>query len=124
MADLTTSTVRAHGLAASAPVYTAVAATDSFTAKAGVYYELHYKNGATPGTGLLKVVDQTAQAPAGISLAAGWADLPVVTNMAASSEIIVTIPSDRYRDGQGKINLAHAGTLTTITVAIRELPKK
>lgn len=120
MADLTAQ-IRRPGLVAAAPNYVGVGATDFFTARPGMRYRLHYKNGATPGTGLLKVVDQTTPIPAGSSAAAGFADLNVVTNMAATSEIVTQLSAGRFLDGNSRINLNHAGTITTITVAIEEL---
>jgi hypothetical protein len=117
MADLTTNIV-APSLVATTPSYNAVSAADFFTAQPGSKYRIHYKNGATPGTGLLKVTDPTSVAPAGSSPAGGWSDVPVVTNMAATTEKSVIVNSDRFRDANGRINLANAGTITTITVAI------
>jgi hypothetical protein len=119
MADLT-STIKKPGAVAAAPVYTAVTATDSFQAKAGSKYRLHYKNGATPGTGVLKVTDPTTQQPAGSTAAAGFADLQISAAMGATSELVAVIQGGRHVDPNGLINLAHAGTLTTITVAIEE----
>lgn len=120
MADLS-ATVKTPGTVAAAPVYTAVAATDFFTAKPGARYRLHYKNGATPGTGLLKVTDPSTPLPPGSPAVAGFADVSIVTNMGATSELVAVISAGRHIDATGKINLAHAGTLTTITVGIEEI---
>lgn len=120
MADLTSS-IRRPGVVGTAPVYTAVGATDFFTAKSGARYRLHYKNGATPGTGALKVGDPSTPIPSGSGLAAGFADPTIVTNMAASSEVVAMLSGSRHVDGNGRINLAHGGTVTTITVAIEEI---
>ncbi len=120
MADLT-STIRKPGVTGTAPVYTAVGATDFFTAKQGARYRLPYKNGATPGTGALKVTDPSTPIPAGSGLAAGFADPTVVTNMAATTETVVMVNGARHVDGNGRINLVHGGTITTITVAIEEI---
>lgn len=120
MADLTAQ-IRRPGVTGAAPNYVAVAATDFFTAKPGARYRLHYKNGATPGTGALKVGDPTSPIPPGSGLAAGFADVTVVTNMAASSESVAIVSGSRHTDGNSRINLAHAGTLTTITLGIEEI---
>jgi hypothetical protein len=120
MADLTTQ-IRRPGIPASAPNYVAVAATDFFTAKSGARYRLHYKNGATVGTGTLKVGDPSTPIPPGSGLAAGFADVTVATNMAATSEAVAIVSGSRHVDGNGRINLAHGGTITTITVAIEEI---
>jgi hypothetical protein len=120
MADLT-STVRKPGVTGTVPAYTAVAATDFFSAKQGARYRIHYKNGATVGTGTLKVTDPSTPIPAGSGLAAGFADVTAVTNMPATSESVVVVSGARHVDGNGRINLAHGGTITTITVAIEEI---
>ena len=119
MADLTAQ-IRRPGVVAAAPNYVAVSATDFFTAKPGAKYRLHYKNGATPGTGTLKVGDPTTGIPAGSGLAAGFADVTLVTNMAASTETVAIVSGGRHTDGNSRINLTHGGTLTTITLAIEE----
>lgn len=120
MADLT-ATIKTPGTVAAAPVYTALAATDFFTAKPGARYRLHYKNGATPGTGLLKITDPSTPLPPGSPAAAGFADVSVVTNMAATSELVVMLSGGRHTDATSRINLVNAGTLTTITVGIEEV---
>jgi hypothetical protein len=120
MADLT-SQIRRPGITAAAPNYVGVSATDFFTAKTGARYRLHYKNGATPGTGALKVGDPSTPIPAGSGLAAGFADVTIVTNMAASSESVLVVSVSRHVDGNGRINLTHGGTLTTITVGVEEI---
>lgn len=120
MADLT-SQIRRPGIPAIAPNYVAVSATDFFTAKAGARYRLHYKNGATPGTGTLKVADPSTPIPPGSGLAAGFADVTVATNLAATTETVATVSGSRHVDGNSRINLAHGGTITTITVAIEEI---
>jgi len=120
MADLTAQ-IRRPTITGAAPNYVAVAITDFFTAKAGARYRLHYKNGATPGTGALKVGDPTTPIPGGSGLAAGFADVTVVTNMAATSESVAVVTGARHMDGNNRINLAHGGTITTITLAIEEI---
>lgn len=123
MGDLTANVQRPQ-LGFVAPIYTTVQATDFFTAAPNAAYVLKYKNGATAqASGAIpnKVTDATSVAPSGVSLAGGWADVPTspATGMAATSEAVVTIPNtNRFRDGQGRINLSHAGTLTTVQVAI------
>lgn len=121
MADLSTA-VQRPGLTAVAPVYSPCGATDFFVAQPNAAYLLHYKNGATAQTtGPNKVSDPTTTAPAGATLAGGWADVTHGggSGMTANSEAVVLIPnSNRFRDGQGRINLAHPGTLTTVSVCI------
>jgi hypothetical protein len=119
MADLTT-TIKKPGAIAAAPVYTAVTAADSFQAKAGSRYRLHYKNGATVGTGVLKVTDPTTQAPSGSTAAGGFADVQIASNMTASSELVAVVQGGRHADANGLINLIHGGAITTISVAIEE----
>lgn len=115
-----TSAIQKPGLVAVTPTYTACTVADKFTAAAGSRYMLHYKNGATP-TGALKITDQTSnnQAPAGASLAAGWADaITVPASIAASGEAVVWIDTPaRFKDGNGQVNLVH-NTPTTLSVAI------
>lgn len=121
MADLTAS-VQNPTQTGAAPVYVACSATDFFTAIPNARYILHYKNGATPtASGSFTVTDPTTPVPTGTGLGAGFAD--VVTkaagSMLANTELVAQIPqSSRHRDNQGRINLAHGGTLTTLTVAI------
>lgn len=122
-----TSAVQKPGLVGVAPTYSQATGTDKFLAAPNARYELHYKNGATAtGAGSFKVTDQVsaAAAPAGASLAGGWADAVVQSaGMLATTELVCIIDnSSRFRDAQGFINLVHAGTLTTVTVAIRQLP--
>lgn len=116
-----TSLVQATGVAAAAPTYTAITATDFFTAQPSSRYILHYKNGATPtGASAFKVTDPTTPIPAGSGLAAGFADVSLKTaDFGASSELVAQIPNtNRHRDTNGRVNLTHAGTLTTVTLAI------
>ncbi len=120
MADLTAQ-IRRPGVAATSPNYVAVSATDFFTAKSGARYRLHYKNGATVGTGVLKATDPSTPIPPGSGLAAGFADVTIVSNMPATSESVVVLSGSRHVDGNGRINLTHGGTLTTITVGIEEI---
>jgi hypothetical protein len=120
MADLTAQ-IRRPGAVAAAPNYVAVSATDFFNARTGARYRLHYKNAATPGTGLLKVTDPSTPLPAGSPAVAGFADVSIVTNMAATSEIVAMVSAGRHGDSGGNINLVHAGTITTITVGIEEI---
>lgn len=120
MTDMTAA-VQKPGLAGIAPTYTAATATDKFTAAPNSRYMLHYKNGATPtGAGAFKLGDPTTPIPTASGLAAGFADA-VIQNagMGATTELISWIDnSSRFRDATNFINLAHTGTLTTVTVAI------
>lgn len=113
--------VQKPGQAGIAPTYNAVTAADFFVAARNARYMLHYKNGATPtGAGSFKVADATTPIPPGSGAAAGFADV-VVQNagMGATTELVSWIDnSDRHRDANGRINLAHTGTLTTVQVAI------
>lgn len=120
MTDMT-SAVQKPALAGVAPTYTAVTAADFFTAQPGARYMLHYKNGATlTGAGAFKVTDPTTATPSGSSPGAGFADAVVqAVGMAATTELISWIDnSTRFRDANGRINLTHIGTLTTVTVGI------
>lgn len=122
MTDMT-AFIQKPAAVAVAPTYTAITAADNFTAAPSARYVIRYKNGATPvATSNFKVTDQSsaAQAPAGASLAGGWADLvSVPAPMAATTEAVFEISnSNRFRDGSGKIQLVHGGTLTTVTIAI------
>jgi hypothetical protein len=120
MTDMTAA-VQRPGLAGVAPTYTAVTAADFFTAQPGSAYKLHYKCGATPtGAGSFKATDPSTPIPPGSAAVAGYADA-IVQNagMTATTELISIIPnSNRFRDAQGRINLVHTGTLTTVTLAI------
>lgn len=120
MADLTSS-VQNPGVVGAAPTYVAVSAADYFVAQPNARYILHYKNGATPtGVASFKVTDPTTPAPQGSAAAGGFADVVVQSaGMGATSELVAQIPqSTRHRDTNGRINLVHGGTLTTVTVAI------
>lgn len=112
--------VQKPALVGIAPTYTQCTVADKFLAAPGAKYMLHYKNGATP-TGILKITDQTSAnaAPAGAVLSAGWSDVQTVpASMGATTEDVVWIDnSNRFRDGQGFVNLAHI-TPTTLSVAI------
>lgn len=121
MADLTAS-VQNPGVVGAAPTYVACNATDFFNAAPNARYILHYKNGATATvSGAFSVTDPTTPIPQGSGQIAGFAD--VVTkaagSMLANTELVSQIPnSTRHRDSNGRINLVHGGTLTTVTVAI------
>lgn len=121
MTDMTAFVQLPANLAA-APVYTQCTATDFFTAQPNAKYMLHYKNGATPtATGAFTATDPTTVAPPGSSPAAGFADVVVKASgsMLATTELVSVLPnSTRLRDTNGRINLAHGGTLTTLSVAI------
>jgi len=120
MADLSAA-VQNPGLAGVAPTYSAVAAADFFVAAPRSRYVLHYKNGATPtGAASFKVTDPNTPVPAASGQAAGFADAVVQSaGMGATTELVSQVPnSDRHRDSNGRINLTHGGTLTTVTVAI------
>jgi len=121
MADLSAS-VQLPSLAGAAPTYVAVSAADYFVAPPSSRYILHYKNGATTTGGSLpfKIGDPTTQAPAGSGLSAGFADAVVAaTGMLATTELVQYISNtSRFRDANGRVNLSHGGTLTTVTVAI------
>lgn len=121
MSDLSAG-VQKPDLAGVAPNYQAVTATDFFTASPNASYILHYKNGATAQTtGPNKITDQATIAPAGTTQSAGWADASdgLSGGMTATSERTRIINnSNRFRDSNGRINLAHPGTLTTVTVQI------
>ena len=120
MADQTAN-VQRPGLTGVAPTYSAVNATDFFTAVPNSSYILHYKCGATPtGAGSFKITDPTTQIPTGSGAAAGFADA-VIQNagMLANAEVKMRISSsDRFRDSNGRVNLVHTGTLTTVTLNI------
>lgn len=120
-----TAQVQKPNLTGTAPTYNACTATDKFTALPNARYMLHYKNGATTqASGTNKIVDQVSDAsvkPVGATLAGGWADAVTTggTFLGANAESVVWIDnSTRFRDATGFINLAHGGTLTTVTVAI------
>lgn len=121
MADLTAQ-IRQLSLVGAAPNYVAVSATDFFSAIPNARYILHYQNGATPtASGAFSITDPTTPVPPGSGAVAGFAD--VITkasgSMLASTELLVGISnSDRFRDANGRINLVHGGTLTTVKVAI------
>jgi hypothetical protein len=121
MADLTSS-VQSLGLAGVAPTYVAVSANDFFTAAPNSRYELHYKNGGTAtASGAFTVTDPTTPVPQGSGAVAGFADQVVKAagSMLANTELKATVtPSTRFRDSNGRINLVHGGTLTTVTVNI------
>lgn len=120
MADQTAN-IQKPGLTGVAPTYAAANATDFFTAQPASRYELHYKNGATPtGAATFKVTDPTTPIPAGSSAVAGFADAVIQSaGMSATTELKAVIPnSDRFRDANGKINLVHGGTLTSVTLNI------
>lgn len=121
MADLTAS-VQQLGVTGAAPTYVAVNAGDFFVAQPNARYELHYKNGATPtASGAFTVTDPTTPIPQGSASVAGFADQVVKAagSMLANTELKVIISnSNRFRDNQGRINLVHGGTLTTVTVNI------
>lgn len=120
MADLTAQ-VRQPPLAGQAMNYVAVTAADFFTATPNASYIIHWKNGATAtASGNLSITDPTTPVPQGSTAVAGFAD--AVANaggLVANGERISRIPnSDRFRDSNGRINLVHGGTITTLTVAI------
>lgn len=121
MSDLTVG-VQKPDLTGVAPTYQVCTASDFFVAQPNSMYILHYKNGATAQTtGPNKVVDQVTPQPVGASLVGGWADAvhSSGTGLGANSERVLVIPNtSRFRDGQGKVQLVHPGTLTTVTVNI------
>jgi hypothetical protein len=114
--------VQRPDVAGVAPVYTACTATDFFAASPNASYILHYKNGATAQTtGPNKITDPSTPIPTGSSATAGFADASdgLSGGMAATSERTRIINnSTRFRDSNGRINLTHPGTLTTVTVQI------
>ena len=121
MADQTAN-VQKPTLVGVAPTYVAANATDFFTAAPNSRYELHYKNGATPtASGDFHIIDQTTQIPAGSSAVAGFADAIVKAagSMLATTELKAVIAnSSRFMDSNGRIQLVHGGTLTTVTLNI------
>ena len=123
MTDLT-SAVQLPNVAGVAPTYTAVTATDFFTASPNARYMLHYKNGATAqatGGTHNTITDPTTPVPTGSGLSAGFANAQtkVSPGFTSSEERVVWIDnSTRFRDSNGRINLNHPGTLTTLTVAV------
>ncbi len=125
MGDLT-GNIQLPGVAGVSPNYAVVSAADSFTALPGTAYMLHYKTGATTTGGSLpfKIGDPTTPIPAGSTAVAGFADVVTApTGLLANGERVVIIDnSNRFRDSTGKINLTHQGTLTTVTVAIFQIP--
>lgn len=121
MADQT-AFVQKPTLTGIAPTYQQANATDFFTAQPNARYILHYKNGATPtATGAFTVGDNTTPIPANSGAVAGFADgvLKAAGSMLGNTELVCEIPnSNRFRDTNGRINLAHGGTLTTLTLGI------
>lgn len=122
MADLTATAVQLPGPAGVAPTYVAVSAGDFFVAQPNARYELHYKNGGTAtASGAFTVTDPTTPIPPGSGAVAGFADQVVKAagSMLANTELKAMISnSSRFRDSNGRINLVHGGTLTTVTVNI------
>ena len=124
MADLTAGIQRPTA-AGVTPTYQVVNASDVFTALPNTRYMLHYKNGATTTGGALpfKVTDVTTPTPDAASPAAGFADaVTAATGLLANAEKVHIIDSTRFRNSSGQITLTHQGTLTTVTVAIFQLP--
>jgi hypothetical protein len=121
MADLTAG-IQKPDLVGAAPNYQTCSAADFFTAQPNACYILHYKNGASAQTtGPNKVTDQVSVAPVGTTQSAGWADASdgLGSGIPATTERTRIInQSNRFRDGQGRINLVHPGTVTTLTVQI------
>lgn len=121
MADQTAN-VQLPGLTGVAPTYWAANATDFFTAAPNSRYEIHIKNGATPtATGAFTVGDPTTPIPSASGAVAGFADgiIKASGSMLASTELKCVISnSNRFRDSNGRINLAFGGTLTTVTVNV------
>ena len=136
MATLTTVT---PGVVSAAPTFTAVTAADKFLAGGpggSGGWRIHYRNGATVGTGSLFVqnfsavtapVGFTGAVPPGAATpaiptgAVHWDDDLVVTNMAATSDRVLFIPGSliaQFVDASGFVNLVHNGTITTITVSV------
>lgn len=114
--------VQRPDVAGVAPSYNVCTATDFFTAAPNACYILHYKNGATAQTtGPNKVSDPSTPIPAGSGQTAGFADASdgLSGGMTATSERTRIINNtNRFRDSQGRVNLVHPGTLTTVTVQI------
>lgn len=121
MADLS-AFVQKPSYTGVAPTYSAVSAADYFVAQPNSRYEVHYKNGATAtASGAFTVTDPTTPVPSGSGSVAGFADAVVKAagSMLANTELKAIIAnSDRFRDSNGRINLVHGGTLTTVTVNI------
>jgi Kef-type K+ transport system membrane component KefB len=133
MATLTTVT---PGVVSSAPAFTAVTAADKFLSSGAGGWRIHYRNGATVGTGSLFVqnfsaviapVGFTGAVPPGAATpalptgAVHWDDDLVVTNMAATTDVRLYIPGiliAQFTDTTGFVNLVHNGTITTITVSV------
>jgi hypothetical protein len=117
-----TANVQKPDLAGAVPTYNNCTAADFFVAAPNASYILHYKNGATAQTtGPNKVTDPTTPIPANSTATAGFADATdgLGAGLPASTERVRVINnSNRFRDANGRINLAHAGTLTTVQVAI------
>ena len=122
MTDMTAAVQRPTSGNPVTPTYTQCTAADKFYAGAGARYMLHYKNGATPTTGLF-VNEQVAAAPPGTtpsvpSGATKWSDMQVSAALGATTERVVIIDNvSAYRDVNGFVNLQH-GTPTTLTLAI------
>ena len=125
---MTTFAVQKPGLTGVAPTYNVCTATDKFPAAPGARYMLHYKNGATAqatGGSPNKVTDPSTPIPSGSAATAGFADVVTLATpgMTANTEYVSIIDNaTRFIDGTGFINLVHPGTLTTVTVAIIQLP--
>jgi hypothetical protein len=121
MADQTAN-VQKPSITGVAPTYVAANATDFFTATPNSRYEIHYKNGATAtASGAFTVTDPTTPIPAGSGAVAGFADgiIKASGSMLANTELKAVIPnSSRFMDANGRINLVHGGTLTTVTMNI------
>lgn len=120
MADLTSS-IQKPGLVGVNPTYAQANASDFFTAAPNSQYVIHYKNGATPtATGAFSITDPTTAIPSGSAAVAGFADAITKASgsMLASTELKLVVSSNRFRDANGRINLVHGGTLTTVTVGI------
>ena len=124
MATLTTVT---PGVVSAAPTFTAVTAADKFLSNGAGGWRIHYRNGATAGTGQLYVTCQVTTVPPGAATpslptgATNWSDDLVSAALAANGEARLYIPGiyiANFTDASGFVNLKHNGTITTITVSV------
>jgi hypothetical protein len=107
MALLTAQQITTTGLA---PVYSAVAASDTIQAGAGLF--LHVKNaGGSPDT--VTLVD------AGVTPGGSAATSPTVTVPATTGDRMIAIPSAFANTGTGLVTVNHSSTASVTAALIR-----